>query len=410
MEKGVIWLINPYGNIPGEGWSEYRFSMIARCLSSEGYQVRWFVANFEHRSKLWREANEAGIEVKPRYQISVIETTGYTSHVSTKRILFERNFAKNVLNSKIILQERPSLIVFGDPALFVADIYKKIALKSKSPYVVDILDLWPEIFIALLPSFLKKFEKIILFPLYSLRSWFFKSSIGFTAVAPDYLEIINNTKHTAKKAIIYIGLSDEDNLEEQVEEKPLSLNKSSDDIWLVYAGTLGYNYDIETIIEFASLINSAGLRNVKIIMAGDGEMKKKVIEYNNFNKNSKLLYLGRLSYRELSQVYKMSDIAISSYNKTSPVSMPLKVFDYFYYGLPIINSLNREVARLIQTEVVGIQYEAGNVESMWSAFIQLYEDEDLRTRMSSNSKELGKRFTFKKQYKKYVNFINELKF
>ena len=408
MSKGLIWLVNPYGNIPGECWSEYRFSMIARCLSDAGYHVRWFVANFEHRSKTWRKINEVGINIQPGYDISIIESSEYKSHVSIKRILFERTFANNVLNSFVLKNEKPDLIIFGEPALFVADIYKQIAMKSKSHYIVDILDLWPEIFVTLLPPIFTRLEKFILLPFYLIRSWFFKDSIGFTAVAPDYLDIIGKRSDKVKKELVYIGISNKILNEINIESDSLLLKKKQNDVWLVYAGTLGRKYDIECIIKLADRINSKGLNDVKIVVAGDGEMKQKLIEYIDQNNDGNLLYIGKLSLQQLAQLYEMCDIAISSYVKRSPVSMPLKAFDYFFLFLPLINSLDREVSRLVQSEEVGIQYEAGNIDSMWSAFLRLYENKDLRINMSKNSKELGKRFTFERQYIKYVNFVNDL--
>lgn len=407
MSKGLIWLVNPYGNIPGEGWTEYRFNMIARTLANVGYRVRWFVADFEHRSKVWRKVNEIGFEVQQGYSISIIKSSGYTRHVSFSRIMFERRFANNVLKSSIVNNEIPDLIIFGEPALFVADIYKKIARKSRSSYIVDILDLWPEIFITILPQFLVKFEKIILSPLYLIRWRFLNNALGFTAVAPDYLNIISK-KNKKKKELIYIGISNV--LEDELNSDTTLLipNKNLEDLWLVYAGTLGRSYDIESIMKLAILIRDRGLVNVKIMIAGDGEMRIDLEEFIRSQIGINLFYLGKLNKDQLKRLYTNSDIAISSYNKSSPVSMPLKAFDYFYYGLPIINSLGREVSRLVRECNVGIQYDAGNVESMWEAFVILYHNKVLRKRLANNSKELGKSFTFENQYLKYVNFIDNV--
>jgi glycosyltransferase involved in cell wall biosynthesis len=408
MIKGIIWLINPYGNIPGEGWTEYRFSMVARCLANAGFQVRWFVADFEHRSKAWREANEIGFEVQPGYTISIIKSSGYARHISLKRILFERKFANNVLKSSIVNNEIPDLIIFGEPALFVADIYKKIAKKSQCPYIVDILDLWPEIFITIFPKFLIKFEKIILSPLYIVRWWFFNSAIGFTAVAPDYLYVVGSNNEKKLKEIIYIGISNKFEDELCIDKTLLIPQKNSDEIWLVYAGTLGRSYDIESIMKLSILIRDRGVGKVKIMVVGDGEMRIVLEKFILSNLGINLFYLGKLNTGQLKKLYEISDIAISSYSKSSPVSMPLKVYDYFYYGLPIINSLDREVSRLVREREVGIQYQAGNIESMWDAFISLYNNKELRIRIGNNSKKLGKSFTFELQYLKYVNFIKNV--
>lgn len=408
MRNNLIWLINPYGNLPGEGWTEYRFSMIARCLSNAGFQVRWFVADFEHRSKKWRDANEIGYDVCPGYKISTIKSGRYSKHVSLSRIDFERSFAKNILESSLFINENPSLIIFGEPALFVADIYKRIASKKKVPYVVDILDLWPEIFATIIPERFVNLERYLLFPLYKIRTWFLKDAIGYTAVAPDYLNILNeeNLKKTTK--VIYIGKYDNP-LPRKVESDLLKLPiKKDNEIWVVYAGTLGRNYDLESLMSLAVRCKKSGLNNVKIFVAGDGELKNDLNEFIRLRPELNIFYLGRLSICELEELYGKSDIAVSSYVRRSPVSMPLKAFDYFYFGLPLINSLGREVERLVREKEVGVQYEAGNSESMWNAFLKLYSNREFRFRLSNNSKKLGEFFTYKAQYFGYVSFVRNV--
>ncbi len=405
MIRGVIWLINPYGNIPGEHWTEYRFSMIARSLSSVGYKVRWFIADFEHRSKLQREVNEFGFEVLPGYYISVIKSAKYIKHVSVERIYFERAFATNILNSTIINSERPDLIIFSEPALFVSDIYKKIARKAGCSYVVDILDLWPEVFITILPKIVVKLERVILLPLYLVRSWFIKDSIGVTSVVPDYLDIIKDKSGTKKKDVIYIGIAGFHELDPQDNSSSVIPNKLPNEFWLVYSGTLGHSYDIDVIMKLSLRIRDSKYENVKIMIAGDGEMRYKLLDFITSNNGVNLCYLGKLDKIQLRNLYELSDIAISSYSKYSPVSMPLKAYDYFLYGLPIINSLQRELSRLVVEKEVGIQYQSGNVDSMWNAFEKLYRNEDLRNEMARNAKNLAVNFSYEVQYSKYVDFI-----
>lgn len=408
MRNNLIWLINPYGNLPGEGWTEYRFSMIARCLSNAGFQVRWFVADFEHRSKKRRDANEMGYDICPGYKISTIKSGSYSKHVSLSRIDFERTFAKNILKSNLFSNENPSLIIFGEPALFVADLYKRIASKKKVPYVIDILDLWPEIFATLIPERFVKWERYLLFPLYKIRTWFLRDAVGYTAVAPDYLNILTEANLKKPTEIVYIGIYDNPLLPKEDCDLTIIPNKCNNEIWVVYAGTLGRNYDLESLMSLAVRCKKNGLDNVKIFVAGDGEVKDDLNEFIRLNPRLNMFYLGRLSIFELKNLYGKSDIAVSSYVRRSPVSMPLKAFDYFYFGLPLINSLGREVERLVREKEVGIQYEAGNSESMWSAFLKLYSNDEFRIRLATNSKSLGEFFTYKAQYDAYVSFVRNV--
>ena len=73
-----VWLINPYGPIPGEGWRDYRFTLAARALAARGHDVTWFTAAFDHHTKRMRTAAPPGIEL--------IETPAYSRNISLARL------------------------------------------------------------------------------------------------------------------------------------------------------------------------------------------------------------------------------------------------------------------------------------------------------------------------------------
>ena len=49
--KKKVWIVNPYGTLPTEEWSEYRSFKLARELINREYEVTIWMSNFEHRKK-----------------------------------------------------------------------------------------------------------------------------------------------------------------------------------------------------------------------------------------------------------------------------------------------------------------------------------------------------------------------
>lgn len=90
-----IWIINPYGNLPNEGWREYRSNLVAEAFAKKDHEVVWWVSNFEHRSKKFRSNSWKDIQVNDKYLIKLVPSSSYTSHISLARIKHERNFANN---------------------------------------------------------------------------------------------------------------------------------------------------------------------------------------------------------------------------------------------------------------------------------------------------------------------------
>lgn len=407
----VVWLVNPYGNIPGEGWSDYRFNMLAKALVERGFMVRWWVAGFEHRSKVFRTTEFKNLSIEANYQISIIPVPGYSKHISLKRIFFERSFAKGVLKYSELLNDSPELIIFAEPALFVEDIYRIIARKVKAKYVVDIIDIWPELFRQVLPNSLKKLEKAIFFPLYYRRKRFIRKASGIIAVSRDYLEIGKKINPRAPSQVVYWGINVE-KLDLSIipdEIKKFCESKSGNGFWLVYAGTLGENYDIKGILGLALRLKD-DLR-ISIVIAGDGPLKEFIFDFIKTNVLNNVFYLGRLNHSSLAYIYNFCDIAISSYIKESTVSMPIKAYDYFKFGLPILNSLGRDLGHYVIACNCGVNYEAENTHDMHDKVRYLISNRNRLTNMGTNGKLLSESFDASKQYGKagewFYHFVTD---
>ncbi len=400
-----IWIVNPYGNLPNEGWREYRSTLIANAFTKQEHEVVWWVSNFEHRSKKYRSEGWKDFQVNDGYLIKMVPSTPYTSHISLARIKYERNFAINFRKKVLGSNDRPDLIIVGEPALFLSDIILNVIKKLKVPFIVDILDLWPELFHILLPNKIAPLGKILFAPLYWRRSWFLRKADGIIGATKDYLEIGIAVNPTKFNEVVYLGIDLKDLNKEKsnsYENKNLEIyKKKSDETWVVYAGTLGNNYDIPTIIECAQKIENNGLP-IKIFLAGEGSLRPLIENAIKIKGLQNLIYLGKLNATDLTLFYSNCDMALSSYVKNSSVSMPVKAFDYLAAGLPLINSLRRDLGGFIKDNLVGIQYKAEDTDDMLRAIKLLTEDRKLMDQMKTNALTLSKTFDCELQYEKTV--------
>ena len=119
---------------------------------------------------------------------------------------------------------------------------------------------------------------------------------------------------------------------------------------------------------------------------------------------SNVKYLGRLTPDELIAVYQTCNLALSTYNKESSVSMPIKAFDYFAAGLPLLNSLGMDLGEIVNEYEVGINYEAGNDKDLLEKIFIFYNDRILLSKMKENCFNISKKFDERILYKEYVDF------
>jgi glycosyltransferase involved in cell wall biosynthesis len=121
-----------------------------------------------------------------------------------------------------------------------------------------------------------------------------------------------------------------------------------------------------------------------------------------------LVYVGSLSSKDVTLLYQQCDIGLSSYVDGSTVSMPLKAYDYFAAGLPLVNSLHRDLGNFVAERNVGLQYEAEDPAAMAAAIMQLANDENLRKKMRINALSLADDFDAKIQYEKVLRLAEKV--
>lgn len=407
-----IWIINPYGSLPDESWRTYRSTMIANALQNRGHKVVQFISNFEHRSKTYRTPGYAIKTYSDLYSIHVIPSKSYKNHISLDRVRYERSFGKNVVKYAKNL-DIPDVVILAEPAIAYYDTllsWLKNDLKTK--IVIDLIDIWPELFHLLVPKRIDFLAKIALTPLYYWRKRLYKKADGIVAVSKNYLNIakkITPFREGMADVVYWCIPSSEIVVNHELPKNKITEiidNKGKDEIWCIYAGTLGENYDMISIIEATNLVRKKyDSSRFKLLIAGDGPLSTFCEEKCN---NTSMVFLGRLSSIELAEVFKHCDFALSTYKGRSTVSMPIKAFDYFAFGLPIVNSLGRDLGDFVTFNEVGINYEAENIEDLYNAIVILIEDNVKRLYMKDNAVALSYEFSEEKQYLKFINVIENV--
>lgn len=409
-----VWIVNPYGSLPGEAWREYRSAMLAEAFARAGHEVTWWLSNFEHRSKKFRCVDYREQQLETGVNVRIVPTTPYTSHVSMARIRSERNFAKNVAaRVRANPRDKADLVVLAEPSIFYGKAIVEMARDIGAKLVADIIDIWPEVFAMVLPKPLRPFERLLLAPLYMRRASILRACDGIVGVSEDYRDIGVRAAPSTPSAVSYWGVDVAKMRAAMAQEnggvlRKLGLaEKAPDEVWVIYAGTLGAGYDMESILKAAGSERLRG-KPVKFLFAGDGPQRA-MLESACAQPGGNVVYLGRLDPDDLNLMYKYCDIGLSTYLAHSTVSMPIKFYDYLAAGIATVNSLEREIQRLIAGKQLGRQYAPGDADSLAQAVEALVTDRALLDACKTNAAELAPRFDQYLQHDAFVRFAESLR-
>ncbi len=405
----TIWLLNPYGPIPSEGWREYRYTLLGKMLASKGWRVTWWTANFSHHFKKCRTQGWTNLPVSEGFVIKLVPTPKYMHNIGLGRLWFELVYAWRVWVAAQSL-ESPSIIVATDPPQQVGFLATALGQRLKIPIILDVMDLWPELFQMALPKGLKRFSTLIFWPFYALRRHNLRSAIGIASLCRQYLSVATSQASGASEktgTVIYNGI--DVSLFRRQTELSSSYVKPPGAVWIIYAGSLGDNYDIDTVLKVVELLaeGRGGAEHIKVFVAGDGPKRSAVETCSRMFGPKRFEYLGVLSHAELAGLYQVCDIGLCLYGPESNVGMPDKIYDYTAAGLPVINSLPGEVADLIKRQDFGVSYVAGSSSSLLAAILKLSCDSALRAKMAINAYKSGDSFDARVQYAEFVSLIED---
>lgn len=406
LRRAAIWIVCGYGGLPAEGAREYRCVLVAKELAKRGFDVIWWTSSFNHATKQQRAAEtaETGIE---HFRIRLLQAPGYASNISLARIFSEWRFGRKFLTASRS-EAAPELIILMDPARFYGGAVMNVVRRTGCRMVLDVLDLWPELFETVVPLRWRGLARLLLTPLYRQRNRLANNADAIAGVTADYVETVAlPAGFRGPTCVARLGSHRGDGTAGVIpDEVENAVSRSgAQRLLLVYAGTLGSKYDIETMAATARSL--ADRQNLRWVVAGSGPLEHVVRELAQELGPDRFHFLGHQDAETIARMLQRCDVGLCCYGEGSTVSMPLKAYDYLAAGLPLINSLGRELGALVLEHDLGLQYTAGDKRSLTQAVSRMCDDADLRNRCAGNARALAREYDPSHQHRRYVDFLLE---
>lgn len=244
----TIWLINPYGPIPGEGWRDYRFTLIGKELAADGHVVIWWTSSFSHHFKKQRCTGWQDRNLGDRFTLRLVPSPSYRKNIGLGRVWRDLIFGCRAY-LRGIYEQKPDLVIFSESPLTLGFAGYRLARWHKSKMIFDQMDLWPEIIEQALNPMVLLLCKPILAAVYAFRRHSYGQLDGACALAAPYLDMMHRVAPELRarpSCVAYNGI-DVFQLRRLMANDPkreLNLHKPPGSIWAIFAGSLGETYDI----------------------------------------------------------------------------------------------------------------------------------------------------------------------
>ena len=382
-----VWIVNPFDNLPMEGYRPMRFWLMSEAFRKAGHNVVYWTSDFSHANKKKRVLDS---DVEVPFDIEILETQPYFKNVSLRRLMSHRKLANTFLEvaREVIRNGRykaPDLIIASSPPLGLVDASHTIASETGARVIVDIMDAWPETFERVVPRFL-------LWPLRRLARRNYLRAAAITTVADNYVELARSYGFSKDIRRFYHGITKGDR-----PHSPFP-SKGTVPLRIVYAGNMGRSYDLVTAVEAVGELGALATLDI----AGKGEQEDALKELVQRKGIKGVKFHGYLSESELGELLKTSDVGLVPMDPSSCVGIPYKLADYAKSSLAIVSSLGGESARLLNEYGAGVSYSFGESASLVQAVKSLLPR--LAEMRKASSRMLDEQFDASKIYDAYVDF------
>ncbi len=409
----LIWLVKIGETLP-IGQSDKRLlrtGLIANTFIEKGNNVVWWSSTFDHFKKKHIFQVDTDLQLSPNYRLSLLHGNGYQKSVSLARIKDHRSiskkFRKRIYNEKI----KPDIIVCAYPTVELAYNCIQFGKKFNIPVIIDIRDLWPDIFFEeLLPEVISKFALKIFNLFIKKHQYVFKNAtaiIGITEKILNWGAEYAGMKSRDIDRVFHLSYSKPSI--QHTTQTVMSLSQKGllfriNVLYVCLIGTISkYKFDLKPIVSAAKILQKSTVK-VEFVICGDGEglewLKNETKDLTNIH------FTGWINQNEIAYILENVQVGLAPYFNTFTyiTSIPSKISEYFAYGLPVVSGLNGELGNLITQNKAGYIYSSA-IE-LAEILIKLAKNKGFLADFKENNLILySQKFDSRKVYEDYVNYI-----
>jgi len=412
-----VWLITTGEPLPVDGPHArlLRTGLLGNALVARGHEVVRWDSTFDHARKRHRFAEDSSVQLDERYTLRLLHSIGYPHNVSLRRWLNHRGVAR-AFARQAPSEPAPDVVLCSLPTVELCTAATAYAGKRSIPVVIDVRDMWPDIFLDLVPTWSRRLVRPVLAPTFGAARRALSNAAAVCGHAPGFVEwglgLASRTRTRwdrdfphgyTGKAPVAEALAEAKRAWEQS-----GLRQDGGAFIACFFGMMGKQFEIETVIEAARRLAS-GERRFRFVLCGAGSNLER---YRGLAQGlDKVLFPGWVDAASIWSLMQMSAVGLAPYRSTRSftLSIPNKSIEYLCAGLPVVSSLAGALEDLLAEHDCGLTCANGSPEALASILCNLYDDPQRREAMSKNARALYEaRFVAEKVYAEMSEYLEEI--
>ena len=318
----------------------------------------------------------------------------FTPPPSNKNNLGFRLLTEILLGMELFLRlfiNKQDLILITSPPYLMTLFCTAMARIKRVPYVVDIRDLYPDVYFS---AGLLREQNVISVLLRNLEKKLYSKAFIVTTVTKKYVEHIKNNINAGNNILLLRnGYS---------ESMVHTVEKKYDVFTLFHHGNLGKFQDVELLLKLAERFSNSDL-DIDILILGSGS-KDHLIQSSGLNN---IKFFGQMDMKDIYNKISRAHIGLSlrTDDKVSQGAFPVKIYECIAFGIPVIVTPISEAGKFVEKHQIGYQFNPFQVDEIYSEIVDLKKNVNVLQTLSENTNTLKDEFSRKKSA---TNFVKEL--
>ncbi len=390
-----VWLVTIGEPLPTDAGTQERLlrcGHLARHLARHGHQVLWWSSTFDHTHKRHRFEEETTLKVEDRLDVRLLKGCGYDRNVSLARIRDHRRLAARFAAEAPALP-RPDIVMCSLPPVELCLAAARYGKATGVPVVLDMRDMWPDLFVHVAPGPLRPLARAILAPLFREAREACALATGITGITDEFV------RWGVGRAGREVGPLDRGfpmgYPAPQVSAEDLA---RAEDFWgqqgivrddglltACFFGAMARQFDLATVIAATARLRERGVP-VRVVLCGAGDLLEDykrmaqgdpAIQFPGWVDSPKIQALMRLSDAGIDPLPDRVDFACTINNKA---------IEYLSAGLPVVASPDHGVLHDLLTEHrCGCSYPTGSPNALADALQRLWSNKAEAAEMRRNA-------------------------
>jgi len=391
-----VWLITTGEPLPtDDGCDRYlRSAILADLMARNGHQVTFWSSTFDHVKKSHRYHTDTEVQLRGNYRLKLLHASGYRQNISWRRVWNHRGVARK-FREQAARTPPPDVILCSLPTLELCVEATRYGRQHQVPVVLDVRDLWPDLFLDLVPPVVRPAAQLLATPMFRQVRAACGQADAITGTTAEYVRWAlgyAGRRATSRDRHFFMGY---------VESPPsTSQQDAARNFWAeqgirgkagefvaCWFGMMGRHSELDTVIAATKQV-AGTFPQLRVVLCGDGPHRDRLRQLADGCPN--VIMPGWVNAAQIWQLMRLSSVGLTPYvsNKNYIHNLTNKPIEYLSAGLPVISSLQGVLARLLAEHDCGVTYGNRDVDQLSLALQSLAGDRQRWRSMSQQATRL----------------------